>query len=233
MPPATSVVNDPDDGDDVMVVARRGVGGQEGEGQIAAESDPGEEDDEADDEPGGAAAVGFLLGEEVGVLAHGAGLVGERSTAGTARSVSSVICQSSAGVALASPATSIVGKVACRVLYCGGDVVVELPREADLVLGAGQLLLQLGDVSRGLEVGVGLGQREQPAERLGQLTFRLRRLRHAGRVHRLVPRRDDRLERGALEVHRALHRVDQVRDQVVPPLELHVDLFPARWPPGS
>ena len=74
--------------------------------------------DEADDEPGGAAAVGLLLGEEVGLVAHGVGLVVERSTVGTARSVSSVICHSSAGEALARPATSMVGKVACRVLYC-------------------------------------------------------------------------------------------------------------------
>ena len=51
------------------------------------------------------------------VLGHGAGLFIERSTVGTARSVSSVICHSSAGVALARPATSIVGKVAWRVLY--------------------------------------------------------------------------------------------------------------------
>ena len=63
------------------------------------------------------AAIGFLLGEEVGVLAHVAGLLNDRSTLGTARSAASSISQSSAGVALASPATSSVGKVACLVLY--------------------------------------------------------------------------------------------------------------------
>ena len=101
----------------MVIAAGRRVGGQQAERQIAAEPDPREEDDEADDEPGGATAVGFLLGEEVAVLGHGVGLVLDRSTVGTARSVSSVISHSSAGDALARPATSIVGKVAWRVLY--------------------------------------------------------------------------------------------------------------------
>ena len=134
----------PMNGNDVVVGAGRGVGGEQAEGEVAAEADPGEEDDEADDEPGGAAAVGFLLGEEVGVLAHGAGLF-ERQIdrrAPPARAASS-ISHSSAGAALARPATSIGGKLRLLGVVLRGDVVVELPREPDLVLGAGQLLLQL------------------------------------------------------------------------------------------
>src|SRR5262249_7229773 len=44
--------------------------------------------------------------------------------------------------------------------------VVELPRVGDLVLGVGQFALQPEEVLVGLEVGVRLGEREQPAERL-------------------------------------------------------------------
>ncbi len=107
-----------EEGNDMVVSAGRGVGGQEGERQIAAEPDPGEEDDEPDDQPVRAAAVRLLLREKVGVLAHGAGLFSDRSTLGTARSAASSISHRSAGVALASPATSRVGNVACLVLYC-------------------------------------------------------------------------------------------------------------------
>ncbi len=107
-----------DEGDDVVIGARRRVGGEQAEAHVAAEADPREEDDESDDQPVRAAAVGLLLREEVGVLAHCGGLFSDRSTLGTARSAASSISHSSAGVALASPATSSVGKVACLVLYC-------------------------------------------------------------------------------------------------------------------
>jgi hypothetical protein len=42
----------------------------------------------------------------------------------------------------------------------------------------------------------------------------------------MIARRDHRLERLTLELHGALHRVHQVRDQVVAPLELDIDLLP-------
>ena len=56
--------------------------------------------------------------------------------------------------------------------------VVVLAREADLVFGADQFFLQLAEVGVSLELRVGLGQREQPAKRLGQRTLGLGVLSH-------------------------------------------------------
>ncbi len=109
---------DADEGDGVLVGAP-GVAGQQEECDIPAEADPGEERDEAHDQPPGPLAVRLLLFEEVGgsgVHAAG-GLPSERSTFGTARSAASSIAHSSAGDAFARPATRLVGIWACLVLY--------------------------------------------------------------------------------------------------------------------
>ena len=50
--------------------------------------------------------------------------------------------------------------------------VVMLARERDLVLGGGQLLLELEDVLIGLELRVVLDDREQRAQRAGQRVLR-------------------------------------------------------------
>src|SRR4051812_487145 len=52
-------------------------------------------------------------------------------------------------------------------------VVVELPRVGDLVLGRGQLLLQVQEVLVGLEVRIRLGHREQALQRPAQLVLGL------------------------------------------------------------
>ena len=54
-----------------MVRGGRCVSGQETEGQVAPEADPGEEENEPDDKPGGTAAIGLLLGEKIRRLAQG------------------------------------------------------------------------------------------------------------------------------------------------------------------
>src|SRR5690606_13643283 len=64
-------------------------------------------------------------------------------------------------------------------------VVVVLAGERDAVLGGGQLLRQLHHVLVGLQVGVGLGQREQPPQGLGQHVLRAGQLSHGGRVTRV------------------------------------------------
>ena len=61
-----------------------------------------------------------------------------------------------------------------RGVEAGRDVVVELAREADLVLRSRQLFLQQLDVLVRLERRVVLGDGEQPSERLRQLPFLLR-----------------------------------------------------------
>ena len=110
--------------------------------------------------------------------------------------------------------------------------VEELPGVGDLVLGAHQLGLQLQEVLVRLEVRVGLGEREQPAQGLGQHVLLLGQLagRGAGllRVDRALARGDDGLERGPLVRGVALDGLDQVGDQVVTPRELDVDLRPGR-----
>src|SRR5215210_6778931 len=106
-----------DEGNDVMVAGGAAVQRQEVERKIAAESDPGKEQDEADDEPAGPAAVGLLLGKEIDLFAHEAGLLSERSTTGTARSAESSISHNSAGEALAIPEIRFVGNCICLVLY--------------------------------------------------------------------------------------------------------------------
>src|SRR5688572_13077965 len=114
-------------------------------------------------------------------------------------------------------------------------VVERLARERHLVLGAGELFLDRQHVLVGLEVGVGLGEREQASEHAGERALGLAEALHRRRVarvgrralrrgHRLIPGLDHRFERLALVLEVALDDFHQVRDQVVAPLELHVDL---------
>jgi len=48
-----------------MIGGWRCVRGQQPEREVPAEADPREEDNESDDEPGGATAIGLLLCEEI------------------------------------------------------------------------------------------------------------------------------------------------------------------------
>ena len=109
---------DADEWNEVLVRAGGCIAGDQIESEITTKPHPGEEEDEAEGQDGRAAAVGLLLGEEVGIVAHAPRLFIERSTVGTARSAESSISQSSAGDALASPATRLVGNCICFVLYC-------------------------------------------------------------------------------------------------------------------
>ena len=64
------------------------------------------------------------------------------------------------------------GNLCLKVLYVVTRVVERLAREGDLVLGRAQFLADLHHVLVGLQIRVGLGQREQAAERAGEDTFR-------------------------------------------------------------
>src|SRR5262245_64714259 len=77
-------------------------------------------------------------------------------------------------------------------------VVVELAGVRDAALGAGQLLLELREVLVRLEVGVGLGQREQRLEGPGDHVLGLGLLRRALGVHARDTGGDHGLERLAL-----------------------------------
>src|SRR2546428_2776629 len=102
----------------VVVGLARRLEGVEVVQVVAPEAEPGEEDHEANHQPKGAPAVGFLLLKEVEgrLVRHALGLV-ERSTWGTARSAWSSISHRSAGWAFAIPATRFVGNWCCLGLY--------------------------------------------------------------------------------------------------------------------
>src|SRR5688572_6908363 len=106
-----------------------------------------------------------------------------------------------------------------------------LAREGDAVLRRRQLFLKLGDVAGRLELGICLDDREESPERCRQMRLRLRRRGDARATaldrDRLVARGDDGLERIALELHRPFDGVDEIRDEIMTPLQLDVDLLPA------
>src|SRR5207244_3219193 len=89
------------------------------EGEVAAEPQPREEQDEQRHPQRRLPAVALLLLVQVRRdRSHACGFLPiERSTFTTSRSLSSVISQSSAGVAFAMPATMFVGTCDCFVLY--------------------------------------------------------------------------------------------------------------------
>ena len=100
-----------------------------------------------------------------------------------------------------------------------------------------EFLAELAHRRVGLELGIGLDDRHQAAERRRPARLRRRRARRSRRHRRAAgaprrrpgPRRvargDHRLERVLLVLQVALaRRLDEVGDQVVAALELHVDL---------
>src|SRR5664279_699560 len=113
-----------------------------------------------------------------------------------------------------------------RVVVVEDAGVVMLPRERNLVLGRGQLLLEREDVLVGLQLRVVLDYREERAEGTGQHILGPglggRPLSTGG--DRACARLGDLRQDALLEVHVALDRVDQVGDQVVAALELDLDL---------
>src|SRR6478672_7284441 len=113
-----------------------------------------------------------------------------------------------------------------RVVIREHGVVVDLPRDRDPILCLGELALQLAKVLVRLELGVGLGDGEQTAERLAQDPLGLTGFGGRSRALRGCARLGDRLERAALVGGVALDGLDEVGDQVVPPLELDLDLRP-------
>ena len=76
--------------------------------------------------------------------------------------------------------------------------------------------LELLEVLGRAQLRVGLGDREQPAERRREHVLGLRLLLHSLGLLRGRPRLRDLVERPALVGGVALDRLDEVRDQVVP-----------------
>src|SRR4030095_3325077 len=103
-------------------------------------------------------------------------------------------------------------------------VVEEAATGRDLVLEVGQFSRQLLEIGVGLQIPIGLRQRDQPAERATQLVFGGRNLCRSLRRHRTVAGFYHLIERAAFVRGVALHGLDQIGNQVVALLELHVDI---------
>ncbi len=103
--------------------------------------------------------------------------------------------------------------------------VVEAPRRGDLAFDIGELLLQFEEVLVRLQVGIGLRNGDQAAERARQGLLGLGLLRRTlrggdrgrARLHHLV-------ERALLMGRIALHRLDEIGNEVMALLHLHVDI---------
>src|SRR5262249_27528856 len=88
------------------------------------------------------------------------------------------------------------------------------------------LPLQIEEVLARLELRIGLGDGEKPAERLVEDALRLTRRRRSLSLLRSHARLRDRLERAALVRGVPLDRLHEIGNQVMAPLELHLDLRP-------
>src|SRR5580765_3896131 len=106
------------------------------------------------------------------------------------------------------------------------DRVVVAARVLDRVLDLPEARLELREALRGAELRVRFREREHLAERARELALRLGLRRGTGRAHGLVARLDHGLERAALVAGVSLHGLHQVRDEVVAPLQLDVDVGP-------
>src|SRR4030095_14959323 len=105
-------------------------------------------------------------------------------------------------------------------------VVVELARQAELVFGRRQLFLQLQHVLVGAQRRVVLDHGDELAQGTRQLALGGDGLGYRGGGHGAAARVHHPFERIALELHGALYGCDQVGNQIMPALELHVDLLP-------
>src|SRR3954468_5359603 len=114
-------------------------------------------------------------------------------------------------------------------------VVIGLPRKGHFVLGAGKLFLEPEHVLVRLEIGILLEHRHHPPEGAAEHAFGAPERLHRGRVagtrrgrlrgaDRAAARLDHRVERAPLVLHVTLHRFDQVWNEVIAPLQLHIDL---------
>jgi hypothetical protein len=107
------------------------------------------------------------------------------------------------------------------------DGVVVAARALDRLLDLAERALQLAEALIRLQLGIRLGDREELAERAGQLVLGLRPRLGRLRRHRRAAGADDLVERGALVRGVALDGLDQVRHQIGAALELHVDVRPS------
>ncbi len=114
-------------------------------------------------------------------------------------------------------------------------IVVVLPSKGDLVLGGRELFGELRHRSISLQIGIGLGHCQKSTKCSAQCSFRCPELAHGREVLRIAghvdaslgggsPGVDDGFESRPLVMEIALHGLEKVRNEVVTPFELDVDL---------
>ncbi len=112
-----------------------------------------------------------------------------------------------------------------RVVVAHGTVVIAA-RELQVILGFHQFGLQFQEILVGLEVRVALRQRQQPVHTFAQGLLHLAARVNVDDAHCLGAQLRDRFERGLFVLRVRVDRLDQLRNQVVAPLQLHVDVAP-------
>ena len=120
-------------------------------------------------------------------------------------------------------ANSAAASAGCRCCILNG-VVEEAAAGGDLVLQIGELARQLLEIGIGLEVRIGLRQCDQLAERARELILGRGDLSGALRGHGGVAGSHHVVEGAAFVRGIALHGLDQVRNEIVPLLQLYVDI---------
>ena len=99
---------------------------------------------------------------------------------------------------------------------------------SDIAVDADEVTLQSEEIVARLEVRIALLHGEDALHLLRQLALEPRLVLQRGGGHRARTQFRHENQRGALVGGVALHRGDQLRHQVVPARELHVDVAPCR-----
>ena len=105
-------------------------------------------------------------------------------------------------------------------------VVVELPRVRYLAFGTGELFLEQKEILVGLQVGITLRNGKEGLQSAGELILGQALVLDVSRAHRPCAGLGHLFQRLALVLGVSFDRLDEVGNEVVPPLELNIYLRP-------
>ena len=125
-------------------------------------------------------------------------------------------------------AVTLAGKLPARGVVLLHALVVAHALDREAVLGAGELVHQAVELLVGLQLRIVLDHRQQPAERRGLLVRRGDRFFRRLRREQPRSRVGDVLVDALFVLREALDGLDEIRNQVVAPLQLVFDLRPLR-----
>jgi len=106
------------------------------------------------------------------------------------------------------------------------DGVVITARVLDGILNLRERILERGEALNGAELRVGLGESEEAFKRASEHVFRHGLVGGAGGGHSAVARVDDGFESALFVGGITLHGFDEIGDEIVAALELHIDVRP-------